>query len=420
MNRPVSRVPSRSISRRSWVAATILSPIATGCRALIHPGAAQLASARVPASVIAHSPAASGRYIGSPSIARLPDGSLVASHDFFGPRSNEYAMATSRVYRSTTSGRSWRPASEILGAFWSSLFVHQGLLYLMGPDRHHGRVLIRRSRDGGKSWTEPRDDRTGVLRPGLEHHGAPVPVVEHDGRLWRAIEWRNPPQAWGIHYRAGVMSAPVGADLLDARAWTTSDFLPSDRAWNDGDMGAWLEGNVVKAPDGSLVNLMRVDTQGLPEKAAWLRIAPDGRSLSFDPASGFVEFPGGAKKFTVRPDPQGGGYWSLATVVPRGWNTAGKPARIRNTLGLVASRDLRHWEVRCHLLHHVDHHNHGFQYVDWLFDGPDLVAACRTASDDPHGGAHNAHDANFLTFHRVRDFRSLRMGDSVPMTRLEP
>ncbi|MEI6343551.1 MAG: sialidase family protein [Verrucomicrobiota bacterium] len=407
------------VNRRSWLVAGVVAAVG-GCQSLPVPPPRNLPPPAPPGTVIAHSPAPTGRYIGSPSIAVLPDGSYVASHDFFGPASGEHQQATSRVYRSRDRGRSWSLACEIHGAFWSSLFVHRDALYLIGPDRHHGRVLIRRSRDGGRSWTRPIDAQSGVLRPGPEHHGAPVPVVEHQGRLWRAIESRHPPQAWGIHYRAGVMSVPVDADLLDARQWTTSDFLPSNRSWNDGDMGAWLEGNVVVAPDGSLANLMRVDTQGLPEKAAWLRVAPDGKTLAFDAASGFIDFPGGAKKFTVRPDPQGGGYWSVATVVPRGWHTAGKPARVRNTLALIHSPDLRHWDVRCHLLHHVDYHNHGFQYVDWLFDGPDLIAACRTAFDDAHGGAHNAHDANFLTFHRIPDFRALRLEDSMLMTRFEP
>ena len=31
---------------------------------------------------------------------------------------------------------------------------------------------------------------------------------------------------------------------------------------------------------------------------------------------------------------------------------------------------------------HPDVKNHGFQYVDWLFEGDDLIAACRTAFDD--------------------------------------
>jgi hypothetical protein len=50
--------------------------------------------------------------------------------------------------------------------------------------------------------------------------------------------------------------------------------------------------------------------------------------------------------------------------------------------------------------------------VDWLFEGDDLIAACRTAYDDEEGGAHNFHDANFLTFHRFKNFRRLTMKDS--------
>jgi hypothetical protein len=70
--------------------------------------------------------------------------------------------------------------------------------------------------------------------------------------------------------------------------------------------------------------------------------------------------------------------------------------------------------VRCILLHHPDVASHGFQYVDWLFDGEDGIAACRTAFDDGQGSAHNAHDANFLTFHRFARFRRITMADSVP------
>ena len=112
-------------------------------------------------------------------------------------------------------------------------------------------------------------------------------------------------------------------------------------------------------------------------------------------------------------------YWTLASVVPEGWEGAGKPARIRNTLGLVSSPDLRSWSIRCHLLHHPDHEHVGFQYVDWLFDGDDLIAASRTAFPDGQGGAHSAHDANFLTFHRIRAFRELGSGDSVLLSRPE-
>lgn len=49
---------------------------------------------------------------------------------------------------------------------------------------------------------------------------------------------------------------------------------------------------------------------------------------------------------------------------------------------------------------------HAFQYVDWLFEGDDLIAASRTAYDEGLGGRSQFHDAHFLTFHRVRHFRN--------------
>ena len=45
----------------------------------------------------------------------------------------------------------------------------------------------------------------------------------------------------------------------------------------------------------------------------------------------------------------------------------------------------------------------GFQYVDFIIEGDDLLYLCRTAIN----GAHNFHDANYSTFHRIRCFRSL-------------
>jgi hypothetical protein len=366
--------------------------------------AAALLQTQPPGVVIDHSPAASGLYIGSPGLAVLPSGQYVASHDFFGPKSNEFQSARSVIFRSADRGQTWERIAEIQGAFWSSLFVHRGRLYLLGTYRHHGNIVIRRSEDGGVTWTSPRDRTTGLLRDTGECHCAPVPVLEHNGRLWRAFEWRNPPVAWGINYRSGMLSVPVDADLLDAGSWTFSNFLPSDRNWNGGDMGAWLEGNAVVAPDGALVNLLRVQTKSPREKAAIVRLSANGQVASFDPGHDFIDFPGGAKKFTIRFDPVTKKYWSLATIVHEK-HRANNPGGIRNTLALTCSADLRNWEVRSVILYHPDVAQHGFQYVDWLFDGDDLIAACRTAFDDDTGGAHNNHDANYLTFHRVRGFR---------------
>lgn len=367
----------------------------------------------VPGVVIDYSPAASRIYIGSPSLAVLTNGDYVASHDEFGPKSTEHSRAVSHVFQSHDRGVTWKRVSTIDGAFWSTLFVHRGALYLIGPDKHHGNVLIRRSADGGATWTSPTNSATGLLRGDGQYHCAPMPVIEHAGRLWRAMEWRNPPLGWGTNYRAGMLSIPVDADLLNAANWTSSNFLPSDRAWNGGDMGAWLEGNAVVTPAGELVDVLRVQTKSPDEKAAIVRISPDGKVASFDPATGFVKFPGGAKKFTIRFDPQTKRYWALASIIDER-HRAAEAGRVRNTLALTTSPDLLNWEVRCVLLHHPDIVKHGFQYVDWQFDGEDIIAACRTAFDDGQGGAHNNHDANYLTFHRFASFRRLTLADSVP------
>jgi len=359
---------------------------------------------RVPGVVIAHSPAVSQQYMGSPSIAILPGGDYVASHDLFGPGSTR---DRTRVYRSRDRGASWSFVTEIAGQWWSTLFVHRGALYVIGTSRENGFTVIRRSTDQGRTWTEPADGKSGLLLGDGRYHCAPVPVVEHEGRLWRAMEDAMGPNGWGSHFNSFMMSAPAEADLLDVSNWTFSNRLGRNADWLGGRFGGWLEGNAVIAPDGGIVNILRADFRDPVEKAAVIRVSKDGRTASFDPATGFVDFPGGCKKFTIRRDPRDGAYWSLSNYVPANKRTA-NPERTRNTLALVRSTDLKTWEVRAIVLQHPDAATHGFQYADWLFDGDDIVAVVRTAFDDESGGAHNQHDANYITFHRLRDFRRLK------------
>jgi hypothetical protein len=51
-----------------------------------------------------------------------------------------------------------------------------------------------------------------------------------------------------------------------------------------------------------------MDQHHASEKAAVNSISPDGTQTEFDPATGFIDFPGSAKKFTIRYDPQSGCY----------------------------------------------------------------------------------------------------------------
>ena len=380
----------------SWTGCMVLASKLSGA-----PTAPEPDLARVPGVVIDHSPASSRNYIGCPSIAVLPNRDYVASHSFFGGGNRR---GHTWVFRSTDNGTSWQRSADLDRQHFSSLFVHRGSLYLMGTGGNGGQVIIRRSDDAGQTWTEPQDAKTGVLLAESGYHSAPVPVVVHQGRIWRAMEDSKAGRGWPRHFRAFMLSAPEDADLLDASSWTCSNRVASSDQWLDREFEGWLEGNAVVTPDGHIVNILRAHTY-VGGKAAVIRVAADGKTSSFDPATGFIDLPGGAKKFTIRFDPVSKRYWTLANPVDEGTRQGRGAASVRNTLSLLASGDLRHWTIERRVLVHADPVNHGFQYVDWQFDGEDIVAVSRTAHDDGIGGAHNFHDANCFTFHRVESFR---------------
>ena len=345
----------------------------------------------VPGVVIDHSPADSGRYIGSPSIAVLPDGAYVASHDFFGPKANHKVSPSSRVFSSRYKGKTWQRIASIAPLFWGKLFVHRGALYLLGTRHEYGDMLIRRSEDGGRTWTEPDAPGSGLLREG-PYHCAPCRALIHAGRLWRAFEYHEG-GGWG-NFGALVISAPVDADLLSAASWTFSRRLPKQPGFS------WLEGNVLLDRDGEVVNILRVNGlgRGDEETAALVHVSEDGKALAFDPRKDFIAMPGGGVKFTIRYDGVTSRYWAIV-------NKQTAPKAARNNLVLTSSIDLRHWKVESPLLWHPDARKHAWQYVDWQFEDEGIIFVSRTAYDDGMGGAHTFHDANYLTFHGISCFR---------------
>ena len=360
-----------------------------------------------PGVVVNHICKESGKYIGSPSLCVLPDGSYIASHDEFGPRSSEFRSAQTLIFQSKDRGITWIKIAQIDGQFWSNLFFHNGSLYLMGTNKHHGNLIIRKSNDGGLTWTVPFLKSNGLILEG-EYHTAPMPMVYHKGRIWRAVEYATAPMSdWGKRYSAMVVSAPVDADLLNADSWQRTNFLPYDSTYLNGHFNGWLEGNVVVNLESTVVDILRVDVSaGMEEQAAIVRISEDGKNASFDPNTDFIQLPGGSKKFTIRYDEISKRYWMLSNFITseyRSWY----PAGVRNKQALCSSPDLKEWTVHQIILEHPDSKKHGFQYVDWQFDGDDIIFISRTAYDDEQGGANNSHDANFLTFHRINDFRGI-------------
>jgi len=342
---------------------------------------------------------------------------LLASHDYFGPgcpRNHEAEESLTSVYRSEDEGVTWQNVTHIMNCYWSSLFLHQGSVYILGVSQQYGSIVIRRSDDGGFTWTHPAEEQHGLLfRGGTYHnppnyHCAPVPVVVHGGRVWRAFEDLNPAE-WGRGFQACVISAPVEADLLDAANWTMTNKLPFCTDWIPAEWGelknpGWLEGNVVVTPDGELWNLLRFNSDPLVDKAAIVRISRDGRQLSFEPRD-FIEFPGGNTKFTIRRDPVTGLYLSLVNE-----HTDSTMPSQRNILSLTCSEDLRYWRLVSRLmeddtgLSSADSFRlTGFQYVDWQFDSNDIIYLVRAA----YRGAVRYHDANRIVYRVLRNYTRL-------------
>jgi len=370
----------------------------------------------VPGVVMAYVPPSSQVYVGSPGLAVCSDGTYVAKYDDCGAASSEWTRAITRVLRSSDRGATWDSVATIEGMFWATLFAHRSELYLIGTDRHDGAVIISRSGDGGRTWTKPKDARSGLLLDAGNYHCAPVPMLVHRGRLWRAMEDVTGNRPGARHFQAFVMSAPVDANLLNAEAWTSSSRVGGDPEWLGGTFDGWLEGNAVATPEGDVVNILRVEYRPEGGKAAIIKISEDGKRATFDPDAGFIDFPGGCKKFTIRHDPVSNLYWTLSNpVLPKHGST--NPGRVRNALALMSSVDLCHWTMRCIVLYHPDAAKHGFQYVDWLFEGDDMLVVSRTAFVTGPDAPPRQHDANHLTFHRLGNFRQLTMADSAPGAR---
>lgn len=386
---------------------------------------------------VKYQPERSRTYLGSPAVVRLPDGALVVSHDYYGkgcPRNHEAEESLTSIYRSEDDGASWVNVTHIMNCYWSSLFVHEGALYIFGVTQQYGSIVIRRSDDGGFTWTHPATPETGLLFAGGVHHASPsyvsspAAVTVHEGRVYKAFEDCTP-CVFG-NFQALVVSAPVDADLLDAASWTMSNrvvfdpaFVPA--AWGEALRPNWREGNIVADPDGALWDVMTFEAGLLEaEKAVRLRITDAGRTLSFDPASGFFDMPGSKAKFTLRRDPVSGMYISFGSVIDdldilRGWyeqtGVAGHMAREsmprqRNKMFMVASPDLWTWHRVKQVIGDKSGYQPadsirltGFQYVDWQIDGDDIIFAVRTATR----GSANFHDANRIEYGVVRDFRAL-------------
>lgn len=339
----------------------------------------------------------SGQFLCSPSLLRHPDGYLLASMDVY--KTNAPQNLT-LVYCSDDEGKTWYYLTDLYPCFWGKMFIHRGELYMLAVSTEYGDLLIGRSEDGGKTWGMPtvllrgsgRRDVVGV-------HKNPQKILPYRGRLWTSLEW-------GCWVRGGhsVMCASIdeNADLLNAENWSFSHPVAYDPIWEGtakGKSGGCLEGCMTVAPDGTLYNVLRYEIGGCkPSFGKVIRMRADTAlpeaPLVFD---GVIDFPGNHSKFEIHFDEKSGKYLSVVSYLdeehPKG----------RNLLSLIASDDMEHWRLVTHIFdyRHMPENQVGFQYVNFMIEGEDLLLLCRTAFN----GANNFHDANYSTFTRITGFR---------------
>lgn len=343
----------------------------------------------------------SGKYLCSPSLLRHPDGFLLASMDLFAP---SYPQNLTLVFRSDDDGRSWHYVSELFPCFWGKMFMHRGELYMFGTSTEYGDMLIGKSTDGGRTWSEP----TVLFRGGNGKHGEPgmhrnpQPVVTYGGRIWNTVEWGS----WGRDYHAPmVVSADENADLLSAESWTFSYPVRYDESWQGlpaGKSAGNIEGSLVVFPDGKLYNVMRYDMGRIEPKygkAIIYRVNTENPEAPLE-YERTMDFPANNSKFEIVRDEKTGLYFTVATrIIDR------EHAFARNLLSLMVSEDMVIWRTVRDIYDKLDcdKATTGFQYVDFFIEGDDILLLCRTAWN----GAHSFHDSNFSVFDRIKNFRSL-------------
>jgi len=349
-------------------------------------------------------------YTASPSIAVLPDGDYLVAFNLFGPGLEPPASesGTTMLYRSEDQGATWTevPSSPMRDMKRGSLFVHDGDVFLWGYQSDSGPPRIMKSVDGGMTWTEPVE-----LAPD-PRGGTPMnPVLWKDQRgvlrWWTAVGGRR------------LMSAGADGDLLDPKNWSPvgqSSELGGLPDFPSGAPRIISEAQIVASPEHGVVVLPKVQfTDTKPpyfSRAILFRQEPGSRNR-LQPAGpdDWVDLPGADKKFAAAHDPVSGRFYVLANpVLPAHFDHHEPWNLIRNTAALLSSDDLVHWDVVRLFLYSPNVGHEAFQYLNFDFDGDDMVIASRTAFDltgepDVNHRPPRGHDSNLITFHRIENFR---------------
>ncbi len=304
--------------------------------------------------------------------------------------------------RSEDDGKTWTLVATWKNARWCYLFEVRGRIYLCGSRLHPSHaVMIARVDEDGLHECIISENR---------NYTNPNAVVVANERIY-------------LPTFPCMMSAKLDSELLDPASWSFSNSLNDciDKNWFLSRSGCpdvkeyWqLEGNIVRSPDGSLHNMMRLEIFPYNGYAGLIDISEDGKIQTRNSScDGLVEMPTAVSKFCVRYDESTGLYLAMTAypTLPDPVPCPGPPmAGQRNVLAFAASSDMIHWKTLDILLCDTEVMNafcsaraHAFQYVVWDFDGEDLVYVVREAC----GYTKHYHDGTYVTMYRLKNYRKL-------------
>lgn len=325
-------------------------------------------------------------------------------------------------------------------------FVFENKIYVLG---HCNDLMIICSEDDGETWSDPV-----MLSTGEDWHQAPCNVIKDKGNIYVVMERRSDRKitGWKVNNIAPVlMRGNKGSDLMNPKCWTFASELYFDDVVNKQDLEyfgvpfhwstpdtyveiapgrgfaeiGWLETNIVKIKDKGhyLYNkdtfhlFMRAHT-GLTGYGAMAKVienndgtmttmieeAPSGKKMVY------VPIPGGQMKFHILYDEKTKLYWLLSTQAVDSMTKAellpperyGIPDNERRRLVLHFSKNCYDW-CFAGVVAIGDKENMSRHYAAMEIYDDDMLVVSRSGDER----SISAHDTNFVSFHKIHDFRSL-------------
>lgn len=404
------------------------------------------------------SPSPESIFTYTPGICVLPGGRLLATMDLGGPGvaemeeafPSENGVFLGKVFTSDDGGASW----QCKGNFpfqHARPFLAGERIYILGQA---GDLYIICSDDHGETWSN-----ASRLTWGMTWHQSACSVWYREDRIYLVMEkiFANPDEkmyGWPVCRIAPIMMrAHTHDNLLQPESWTFAselrfcDAVPEDALDYHGipfykslfheeerqgtetltQPAGWLETNVVQIVDpdhywydesGRTFHLfMRAHTAGTGYCAiakvteledgsmeTSLITAPSGRKWVFLP------MPGGQMRFHLLYDPVTKLYWLLSTQATDSMTRIERlsseryniPCDERQRMQLSFSKNCVDW-CFAGIVAAGDSEKQSRHYASMAIDGEDLVLVSRYGD----AKAASAHNGNFISFHRISNFRSL-------------